>query len=205
MGNGNEVLLDINFPSRAEKEFLRQLELWQQDKNDVNYKNILKQLQQSNDLTLQDDVRYLQLSAHKRGLAVQEDAQCAICNNGDYEDEDLIVFCGICNIPVHQKCYGIDELPENDWICNNCSCLALRRGLQVQCVLCPKRGGAMKPTSVFSSYDHYMRYYTAAAKKKGLNSTNFLQIQKQAESVHSNQKPTKAQLFEREDKNHALS
>lgn len=41
MQNGSEVLLNINYPSRTEKEFLRQLELWQQDKNDVNYKVIL--------------------------------------------------------------------------------------------------------------------------------------------------------------------
>lgn len=34
----------------------------------------------------------------------------------------------------------------------------------------------MKPTSVFTSYDHYIRYHTAAAKKKGLNSTIFLNI-----------------------------
>lgn len=42
--NGSEVLLNINYPSRTEKEFLRQLEMWQQEKNDINYKQILKQL-----------------------------------------------------------------------------------------------------------------------------------------------------------------
>jgi len=82
----------------------------------------------------------------------------------------------MCNIPVHQKCYGIDEVPENDWICNNCSCFAFRRGLHVRCILCPKRGGAMKPTSIFSTQENYMRYHNAAAKKKGLNSTNFLSL-----------------------------
>lgn len=29
------------------------------------------------------------------------DAKCIICNSGDYEEEDLIVFCDNCNIPVH--------------------------------------------------------------------------------------------------------
>jgi hypothetical protein len=28
MQNGSEVLLNINYPSRTEKDFLRQLELW---------------------------------------------------------------------------------------------------------------------------------------------------------------------------------
>jgi len=35
----------------------------------------------------------------------------------------------------------------------------------------------MKPTSIFSTQEHYMRYHTAAAKKKGLSSNTFLQIQ----------------------------
>lgn len=34
----------------------------------------------------------------------------------------------------------------------------------------------MKPTSVFSSQEHYTRYHNAAAKKKGLGSTTFLQL-----------------------------
>ena len=29
------------------------------------------------------------------------DAKCIICNSGDYEDEDKIVFCESCNVPVH--------------------------------------------------------------------------------------------------------
>ena len=105
--NQNEVLLNVSYPSKQEKEFLRHIEQWQQEKNDANYKRILQQLAEGGDdpdapglngLNIQ---RYNSLSAHKRGLVVQEDAQCAICNNGDYEDEDLIVFCGDCNIPVH--------------------------------------------------------------------------------------------------------
>jgi hypothetical protein len=29
MANSYDILMDINYPSKAEKEFLRQLELWQ--------------------------------------------------------------------------------------------------------------------------------------------------------------------------------
>jgi hypothetical protein len=28
----------------------------------------------------------------------------------------------------------------------------------VQCLLCPKRGGAMKPTNIFSTVDNYKKY-----------------------------------------------
>lgn len=129
LSNQHEILMNVNYPSKQEKKFLRHIELWQQEKNDVNYTQILKQLEDGDQKSLAFDDRLASLSAHKRGLVVQEDAQCAICNNGDYEDEDLIVFCGNCNIPVHQKCYGIDEIPEVDWICNNCLAFNLKRGL----------------------------------------------------------------------------
>lgn len=110
---------------------MRHIEIWQQEKNDLNYTKILQQLEtrQEDQSTIMFDDRLASLSAHKRGLVVQEDAQCAICNNGDYEDEDLIVFCGNCNIPVHQKCYGIDEIPDSDWICNNCWAFNNKRGI----------------------------------------------------------------------------
>lgn len=39
--NQNEILLNVNYPSKEEKEFLRHIELWQQEKNDLNYTKIL--------------------------------------------------------------------------------------------------------------------------------------------------------------------
>ena len=44
--NTSEILLNINYPSRTEKEFLRQLEMWQQEKNNTTYEMILRQPQQ---------------------------------------------------------------------------------------------------------------------------------------------------------------
>ena len=49
----------------------------------------------------------------------------------------------------------------------------MRRGIMVKCILCPKKGGAMKPTSIFRTHEHYMRYHTAAQKKKGLHNINY--------------------------------
>lgn len=89
------------------------------------------------------------MSSYKRQLISQEDAQCVVCSSGDYEEDDLIVFCGNCGMPVHQSCYGIDEVPEGDWICYNCEIFGFKRGLCVPCFLCPRRGGAMKPTNVY--------------------------------------------------------
>jgi len=54
-------------------------------------------------------------------------------------------------MPVHQSCYGIDHIPEGDWVCYNCEIFGFKRGLMVGCLLCPKRGGAMKPTNIFKT------------------------------------------------------
>jgi len=43
---------------------------------------------------------------------LQEDILCLICNDGDYQENNLIVICSKCNISVHQKCYGIDMIPQ---------------------------------------------------------------------------------------------
>ena len=87
----------------------------------------------------------------QRAQIAQEDACCAICSVGDYEDDDQIVFCVRCSMPVHQSCYGIERIPENDWMCNNCITFGFVRGMMVKCILCPKRGGAMKPSNIFGS------------------------------------------------------
>jgi hypothetical protein len=73
-------------------------------------------------------------------------------------------------IPVHQYCYGIDKIPEEDWICHNCAIFrSMRKGLTVRCMLCSRRGGAMKSTNLFTSDAYYKRFNEAVAKKKGMS------------------------------------
>ena len=79
-----------------------------------------------------------------------DDIVCLVCNDGDYEDNDLIVYCSKCQMTVHQMCYGIVNIPEEDWICDTCS-FYLDNGekaKEIECVLCPIKGGAMKPSSI---------------------------------------------------------
>lgn len=52
-----------------------------------------------------------------------------------------MVFCDGCDVCVHQACYGVQNIPEGKWYCRTCAI-----GLKPQCELCPKKGGAMKPT-----------------------------------------------------------
>ncbi|OBT66228.1 hypothetical protein VE03_04389 [Pseudogymnoascus sp. 23342-1-I1] len=45
---------------------------------------------------------------------------CAICENGDSEAPNEIMFCDSCDLAVHQECYNIPTIPEGEWICSDC-------------------------------------------------------------------------------------
>jgi NuA3 HAT complex component NTO1 len=94
-----------------------------------------------------------------------DDIRCAICRDGNYSDNDHIVLCDGCNIAVHQSCYGIPAVPEGSYYCDKCTaqltdaevcvverecvCVVVTDGFavyKVQCILCPYRGGPVKPT-----------------------------------------------------------
>lgn len=36
--------------------------------------------------------------------SVDQDAECCICNDGEVSNVNQIIFCDMCNIPVHQVC-----------------------------------------------------------------------------------------------------
>jgi hypothetical protein len=100
--NCNEILLNVGLPTKLEKDFLRHIEQVQQKKSDLKYRKILKNLELRKDLSgVGKEAQTDHHSKGKRHQANQDDAQCAICNNGDYEDEDMIVFCSSCSIPAH--------------------------------------------------------------------------------------------------------
>lgn len=58
------------------------------------------------------------------GIPNDEHVVCDVCRDGGWTNENLIVFCeGFCGITVHQKCYGVLEIPEGDipWYCDVCA------------------------------------------------------------------------------------
>lgn len=70
---------------------------------------------------------------------------CAVCDEGESTEDNLIVICHGCKVPVHCKCYNIKEIPENEWLCNYCVEKGYSdSGKPGQCELCPVIGGALK-------------------------------------------------------------
>ena len=111
--NLSKFLLNINYPSKLQYEFLKELELAQQRRNDKRYQKILEQMKQiERRMETQDGQEtvesrqwfdeQLKQFHQKQSILVQDDACCAICNNGDYDEDNEIVFCARCSIPVHQ-------------------------------------------------------------------------------------------------------
>jgi hypothetical protein len=49
-----------------------------------------------------------------------DDQPCAACGVRDCDDENPILFCDGCDLPVHQGCQDLQHVPDGDWFCDTC-------------------------------------------------------------------------------------
>ncbi|XP_051700181.1 E3 ubiquitin-protein ligase Jade-2 isoform X1 [Oryctolagus cuniculus] len=126
----------------------------------INYE--LKEMERPelDELTLERVLEELETLCHQNmaraietqeglGIEYDEDVVCDVCRSPEGEDGNEMVFCDKCNVCVHQACYGILKVPTGSWLCRTCAL-----GVQPKCLLCPKRGGALKPTRSGTKWVH---------------------------------------------------
>ncbi|VDO99181.1 unnamed protein product [Heligmosomoides polygyrus] len=66
---------------------------------------------------------------------------CCVCADENGWTDNPLIYCDGpgCEVAVHQGCYGIQEVPEGEWLCAKCHVAA-------RCELCPFGYGALKRT-----------------------------------------------------------
>jgi len=81
----------------------------------------------------------------KQSISIAETRSqaCDICAMRIDAEDDVLVVCSECGVPVHKECYGLRVVPKGTWTCEACVS-GPRRSI---CVLCTKTGGALKRLS----------------------------------------------------------
>lgn len=75
----------------------------------------------------------------------------AVAKPADAPSSDVAV-CSSCGITVHPTCYGITSASSEPFQCDVCA--AGSHPDRVQCELCPRKGGALKPTKARGRWAH---------------------------------------------------
>ncbi|XP_019455602.1 PREDICTED: uncharacterized protein LOC109356638 isoform X3 [Lupinus angustifolius] len=75
---------------------------------------------------------------------------CHYCGRGDSDlESNRLIVCGSCKVAVHRKCYGVQgDVDGGSWLCSRCERMDDISEIANPCVLCPNKGGALKPINI---------------------------------------------------------
>ena len=138
-----------------------------------------------------EEYQAVQTRLHEAELAWQAqldqdmDAVCDVCFDGEVTPENQIIFCDACNVALHQRCYGIDQIPTGNYFCHTCTYfevdkeyLAARRRAgpptkitrhPIVCELCPRRQGAFVQVETLVPTKKAKWVHVGCAKWQGMN------------------------------------
>ncbi|KAM9312847.1 bromodomain-containing protein 1 [Gastrophryne carolinensis] len=143
------------FQEKSSEELDKEVE-YDMDEDDYAWLEIVNEKRKSEGLSVvsQDIFEFLMDRFEKESYCenqkqgdqqslIDEDAVCCICMDGECQNSNVILFCDMCNLAVHQECYGVPYIPEGQWLCRHC---LQSHNTDIACVLCPNKGGAFKKT-----------------------------------------------------------
>ena len=55
------------------------------------------------------------------GIEFDDGIACNVCFALEGEDGNEMIFCDACDVCVHQACYGVQTIPDGDWLCRTCA------------------------------------------------------------------------------------
>ena len=81
---------------------------------------------------------------------------CNVCNVEDLGIYNNLYECRQCGIRVHQLCYRIKTNPDpQKWKCSKCKSFSSKEANNLECLLCPNKGGAMQRTKLSKDSKFY--------------------------------------------------
>lgn len=191
--NGNETIGSMETPSSLLS--LSNEAIKSKYRSHTNYQRLCYHLIHSiqNIKTYNDIIPHQQNNtAYSRDTLVSQyknDSECCVCfdiNTNETNDcntlyttiSSPIIFCDKCNVSFHQSCYGINAIPDGEYICDLCRNNSLKNSQHITCILCCSSFGAFKKmeknrylhvTCVLLSNKYYFDDYYMLNNIKELN------------------------------------